>query len=294
MSKKTLPQTSADTNTFASETRLSGQFAQIPRELIALLPTLTRAEILALFRVIEEHLSKGGTETHLKVTQKDFAGFGVRRPSIASAIGKLSAVMVGGFRLPKVAPDANHKGNLKPVNVFQLPWLPRRGNVVRVDTKTEQCLDTKTCQGVGAESCQDLDTESCQAPRHENVPSFLKLGSRKESREESRKESIAHDGFESFWNAYPRKTDKAKAIKAYHQAVKHADAETIQVGAERYAIERQGQDPTFTKYPATWLNGRCWNNAPEPLRLRQQSSGLAAVARGIMKSLETGDSTDDF
>ena len=31
-------------------------------------------------------------------------------------------------------------------------------------------------------------------------------------------------------------------------------------GAQRYAAERKDQDPKYTKHPATWLNGGCWED----------------------------------
>jgi hypothetical protein len=131
--------------------------------------------------------------------------------------------------------------------------------------------------------------QKCHQPSDKNVT----LSPLKTPLKSPLKESIAPEGFNSFWLAYPRKTDKAKASKAYRTALTKATAETILAGVQRYALEKAGTEPRFIKYPASWLNGECWNNAAEP-QSRRQASGLAAVARGIMKSIESGDSSDEF
>lgn len=82
----------------------------------------------------------------------------------------------------------------------------------------------------------------------------------------SRKRDSEPDGFAAFWMAYPRKDDKGKAIQAYRKALKTTDAATLAAAAGRYAQARQGQDSTFTKLPATWLNAQSWENeAPTPV-----------------------------
>lgn len=68
--------------------------------------------------------------------------------------------------------------------------------------------------------------------------------------------------FERFWRAYPRRVAKGHARKAWAKAIKAAPAETIIEGATRYAAERARDDPKFTKHPATWLNGECWDDEP--------------------------------
>lgn len=69
-----------------------------------------------------------------------------------------------------------------------------------------------------------------------------------------------------FWPVYPRKAGKGQAVKAYCTARKHTSSEIIVAGAQRYARERSGQDASFTKHPATWLNGQCWLDEPSPPR----------------------------
>lgn len=75
--------------------------------------------------------------------------------------------------------------------------------------------------------------------------------------------AFAADGFEAFWQVYPRKRDKGAARKAYAAALKKTTAAELLAGAQRYAQERADQEHKFTKYPATWLNGECWGDEPQ-------------------------------
>ena len=70
--------------------------------------------------------------------------------------------------------------------------------------------------------------------------------------------------FDRWYSVYPRRRARRAAFKAYKQArSRDATAETLLEGAKRYAAQRTGHDPQFTKYPATWLNGDCWLDEPE-------------------------------
>lgn len=74
------------------------------------------------------------------------------------------------------------------------------------------------------------------------------------------------DGFEEFYAAYPRKTARPAAAKAFAKAMKRAALAVIVAGARRYAEERAHEDPNFTKHPATWLNNDCWLDEPAPTK----------------------------
>lgn len=69
---------------------------------------------------------------------------------------------------------------------------------------------------------------------------------------------ISIDQFEVWWKAYPRKLGKGQARKAFAGALKKTTFEVLLEGAKRYAGQREGQDPTYTAHPATWLNGERW------------------------------------
>lgn len=88
------------------------------------------------------------------------------------------------------------------------------------------------------------------------------------------KEEPIYAHFDAFWNAYPRKKDKAKAMQAWQKIKKEPDVlEKI-----LSALEWQGRSDDWTKdggkfipHPSTYLNGRRWEDekteASRPLQL---------------------------
>lgn len=83
-------------------------------------------------------------------------------------------------------------------------------------------------------------------------------------------------GFDEFWSVFPRKVAKGAAKRMYQKAVKGAKPEEILCGAQRYASERAGNDPKFTKHPATWLHGECWTD--EALQQGIERDGRSVLA----------------
>lgn len=87
--------------------------------------------------------------------------------------------------------------------------------------------------------------------------------------------------FDRFWRVYPRREAKGAARRAYEKARKTAAVETIIEGATRYAKERAFEDPKYTKHPATWLNGLCWEDEPaQPHIIPPGASGGGVHDRG--------------
>ena len=79
---------------------------------------------------------------------------------------------------------------------------------------------------------------------------------------------------EQLYEAYPRKKSPGQAKKAIRAALKKATFAELLAGVKRYANERKGQDPTYTKYPASWFNGECWLEQPDAPK-----AALSAIER---------------
>ncbi len=74
---------------------------------------------------------------------------------------------------------------------------------------------------------------------------------------------IAED-FNDWYAVYPKHKGRGAAVNAYTKARKNgATAEELIAGAKRYVQERKGEDPKFTKAPASWLNQECWTDEPD-------------------------------
>lgn len=73
----------------------------------------------------------------------------------------------------------------------------------------------------------------------------------------------AHARFASFWAAYPKKKAREQAEKAFSRV-------TVDLDVLLRALEAAKRDPDWLKdrgkfipYPATWLNGRRWEDAAD-------------------------------
>lgn len=75
-----------------------------------------------------------------------------------------------------------------------------------------------------------------------------------------RNAQITANAFDDFWRAYPKKVALTDAIGAFARAIDRARPDEIIRGAMRYAAERDGENPRYTKNPATWLNKACWRD----------------------------------
>lgn len=85
--------------------------------------------------------------------------------------------------------------------------------------------------------------------------------------------------FTQFWDAYPRKDDKGKALEKFKAALNRAPAEHIIAGAARYRDD-PNREAAYTKLPTTWLNADAWDNGPLPPRQgARQSSADARLER---------------
>ncbi|MBH0778778.1 hypothetical protein [Nocardia bovistercoris] len=79
-------------------------------------------------------------------------------------------------------------------------------------------------------------------------------------------------GFVEFWAAYPRRTDKGGARKAYAKATARTDPAAILEGARRFAADPNLPEPQYIPHAATWLNGERWTDEPLPPRYRPNAA----------------------
>lgn len=72
-----------------------------------------------------------------------------------------------------------------------------------------------------------------------------------------------HEGFDRFWSAYPKKTAKAEAIKAFAKVA--PDSELLDKMLEAIEAAKGTKDwmkdgGQFIPFPSTWLNQRRWED----------------------------------
>ena len=106
-------------------------------------------------------------------------------------------------------------------------------------------------------------------------------------------------GFDAFWAAYPRKTAKGDARKAW-QKLNPSDA---LVAAILSALDWQKNQPQWLKddgqfipYPATWLRGERWEdepfNPPQEWITSGRETSAAYSIRAAHAALEAMDHAD--
>ena len=71
----------------------------------------------------------------------------------------------------------------------------------------------------------------------------------------------AVDGFQAFYDAYPRHTGRANAEKAWNKLAPTLEVQNVILEAvAKQKASVQWQDQQFIPHPATWLNGKRWGD----------------------------------
>lgn len=129
-----------------------------------------------------------------------------------------------------------------------------------------------TIQGNSTEIPRNIGGNSTEIPSHARVEyntKTSKLVDRSRNNSSpfppSLPEPDAPEGFDEFWESYPKRdgsADRKGAMKAFRAALKRAPLETILDGTDhfRQAMTSRGKVGTeFVPQARTWLNGDRWN-----------------------------------
>lgn len=178
-------------------------------------------------------------------------------------------------------------------NVGEFLWVPGLRSHQRTDSRwTPRC---KVCQAEKEDSLQLTETHVSSdefTGTHENSTNLTPV---REGKGGERKGEVSiyrsnPDGFDRFWEVYPRKVGKPKAKTAFARAASSTDPETIIAGAQAYRDDPNRTDE-FTAHPTTWINREGWND--DPLPTRGDSSNRAQDRfdshRGVVSELAVMD-----
>lgn len=127
-------------------------------------------------------------------------------------------------------------------------------------------------------NCTSVSESQSEPTRKRNRPSSIPEPIPKPKR---KRFSYPKD-FEQFWEAYPtgRKTGKKAALKAWEQATRDAEAETIIAAASEYAASDVGRSQ-YVKGPTSWLNQGCWDDDRSAWKNKQDDQTQNDTARRI-------------
>lgn len=99
---------------------------------------------------------------------------------------------------------------------------------------------------------------------------------RKQSAPKTGAGSLCDSRFDQLWEQWPRKKSKKAARRAFDKAVKAGNWEKMWAGAQAQLPGMLQMEPKFRKHLATWINGECWNDEPDPTASEQDGADLAA------------------
>lgn len=163
---------------------------------------------------------------------------------------------------------------------------PRGTNLYRISTlqgaQGNAGVGVQSLAGVGAQELAGVQTlagvqgnarrgaKACAKPLQGLAPepslNHQQPSSLVRSAPKSARAKNEHPLFAQFWTAYPRKAARAKALQAFaalNPSPGTLKAMVAAISAQGLAERCSGPDARFVPHPATWLNGRRWEDQPE-------------------------------
>ncbi|MDJ0319776.1 hypothetical protein [Pseudarthrobacter sp. PS3-L1] len=129
--------------------------------------------------------------------------------------------------------------------------------------------------------------ESVASPPEVVAPVTGEQGNRVTVDQKRKTSPATQDDFFDWYVDYPRKEARAAAERAYTKARTRATQEQLIEGTRRYR-EDPNREPAFTKLPATWLNGGCWDDEPLPPK------NVTQFKTGAEKRMDQGRANHDM
>ncbi len=143
--------------------------------------------------------------------------------------------------------------------------------------KVERKRDLNSAAGIASSRAKALkrnnqaSTDAVTEPATEHptenqlsisISRYNKNNTRKPGLRESAKSAdadpIEREFQEAFWPQYPRKTDKADALKAFRKARKETSLETILACLQSFRRKSEGTDLQFVRQASRFLNAKPW------------------------------------
>ncbi len=120
----------------------------------------------------------------------------------------------------------------------------------------------------------------------ENVGTKYEIRNTKNEKRNKRDIDHFENGFfEGFWSVYPRKVGKQQALKAWL----HLSSEERQLAVTavvKLAAEWKDRPPEerhFCPHAATWINGKRWQDEPEPVKAAEPKQAPAFDSESVRK-----------
>ena len=153
-------------------------------------------------------------------------------------------------------------------------------------------INKRILQETKKEITEEINTITSATPPGERDPKTLPIPFDETPKPKPKRIPTAPNGFEEFWQAYPKKVAKPEAQKAWLKLKLDADAQAdIQKAiAERSQGDPQWTTPQYIPNPATYLNQRRWEDEwrPQPGQVVNiQPTRMSAVEQRAQNDFET-------
>lgn len=182
-------------------------------------------------------------------------------PSTVQVDNRRMQMMLDGLSLPAIVRARDklvaagfiryHKGKKGSPNRYELTKGPK----IQLTNVTESVTDSVT-ESV-TESVTHIKTKTKNKKKKDTPPNPLN--------------GEGASGFDDFWKAYPRKVAKQEARKAWYRLSPGEALVTEILSAvdrSKRSDQWQRDNGSFIPYPATWINGRRWEDENGPQKVR--------------------------
>lgn len=167
-------------------------------------------------------------------------------------IGMVDRYEFGGKRYLQVVNFCKHQNPHRDEKSSIIP--DREGNIVTIE-KPEKSTGNKGNK-------QDLHSTSTVQAQCELYGNTVAIGLNPDSLKliPEKKPIAQPDGFAEFWSAYPKKVAKGDAEKAWKKHKPDLDRCLAALDIAKRSLDWTKDGGQFIPYPATWLNGKRWED----------------------------------
>lgn len=154
-----------------------------------------------------------------------------------------------------------HRGDGVHAHTFSINKRSKQWELSNQQPQLSKQQPLSKRQPMGCQNDNERVVDSTTLGLSEQQPQYTSL---KTTQKTTSKDTIPHslrERFDTFWAAYPRKTEKQDALKAFVKLNPDEDLfEQILRGLEISKKSEQWQNKRFVKHAATWLNKACWTD----------------------------------
>ena len=129
----------------------------------------------------------------------------------------------------------------------------RKGGMKKAANARQTAANESKSRQTAADAAKDKDNRQQTIDEDKNIPPAPLRG----------EGGGVEAAFQKFWSVYPKKRNRADALKAFRSVIKSG----VSLDALLSAVEAQRKTPQWTKdggqyipYPATWLNRGAWED----------------------------------